>query len=179
MEWPPVPKFKQQQTYPTHQLPRSETSSPFRSHQSDYNVVPPTAPNAGDTAHLHQVHTEIPCWTWLSSPASQQYFLGCLPASRALSQSLLPAYADLLWSLHCLLVVGFMEWELNLRALCMPGNHLTLSFIPGSSLPPRSVPTVFLESPSVLEPPAQTNKETLTTLIQESVAKLSQMCVFS
>lgn len=48
--------------------------------------------------HLHQVHTEIPC------PASQQYFLGCFPA-----------YTDLLWSLHFLLVVGFMEWELNLE----------------------------------------------------------------
>lgn len=37
-------QFKQQQTSPVHLLPLSETS-PYMSHQSDYNVGPPTTHN--------------------------------------------------------------------------------------------------------------------------------------
>lgn len=101
--------------------------------------------------HLHQVHTEIPCLP--QEPSFPTVLPGMLPSLYWLA--LVPTFPVGCW---------LYGMGIEPRALSMPGNHLALNFIPGSSLPPRSVPTAFLESPSVLEPPAQTKREILTTL---------------
>lgn len=63
--------------------------------------------------------------------------------------------------------------------MCTPGNHLSLTFILSSSLPPRPVPTFFLESPAALGPSAQMNEDNRATLHLRVWTQLSQMCAFS